>query len=161
MNTFAPLFSNIVESSIWDEPYHVRVLWVTMLAIKDLDHVVRKNEYQLRKRANITEAELAEALKILTEPDLKRPGQEFNGRRIERVEDGWLILNGQFYEEQMRKISRRFYKARKQREYRREASALGGGSSYRENLSAQARANGDTKTADKLAEPVVNPPQPS
>lgn len=152
MNTFSPLFSNIVESSIWEEAYHVRILFVSMLAIKDLDHVVRKNEYQLRKRANITEAELAEGLKVLLEPDLKRPGQPFGGRRIERVNDGFLILNGQFYEEQMRTISRRFYKARKQREYRRAAGGAGGsGPSLRENLAAKAEGDGDTASADRLA----------
>lgn len=125
MNTFSPLFSNLVESSVWDEPYHVRILFVSMLAIKDFDHVVRKNNYQLMKRANVTLQEVEEGLQVLSSPDLKRPGQEFEGRRIERVEDGWLVLNGQNYEDQMRKISRRFYKARKQREYRR-VEKLGG-----------------------------------
>ena len=119
MNTFAPLFSGLVESSIWEEPYHVRILFVSMLAIKDLDHVVRRNEYQLMKRANISAEEVKEAIKILESPDGRRPGQLYDGRRIQRVEDGWIVLNGQFYEEQMRAISRRFYKARKQREYRR------------------------------------------
>ena len=119
MNTFAPLFSGLVESSIWEEPYHVRILFVSMLAIKDMDHVVRRNEYQLMKRANISAEEVKEALKILESPDTRRPGQLHDGRRIQKVEDGWIVLNGQFYEEQMRTISRRFYKARKQREYRR------------------------------------------
>jgi hypothetical protein len=125
MNTFTPLFSGIVESSIWDEPYHVRVLWVTMLAIKDFDHVVRRNDYQLHKRANISLEECQDALRILSSPDERRQGQPFDGRRVEKVEDGWMVLNGQLYEDQMRDISRRFYKARKAREYRR--TKKGGG----------------------------------
>jgi hypothetical protein len=125
MNTFTPLFSGIVESSIWDEPHHVRVLWVTMLAIKDFDHIVRRNEYQLHKRANMSMEEVMDGLGILSGPDSKRPGQPFDGRRIEKVDGGWKILNGQFYEDQMREISRRFYKARKAREYRR-SKALNG-----------------------------------
>ena len=155
MNTFAPLFSGIVESSVWREPYHVRVLWVTMLAIKDFDHIVRKNPFQLADRAKITEGECDEALKILAGPDTRRKGQPFDGRRIEAVEDGWLILNGQHYEDQMRKISRRFYKARKQREYRRkEAEAKGCGPLPGETNAVRQQADG---ILDKYFQPVKHP----
>ena len=110
---------------MWDEPYHVRVLWVTMLAIKDFDHVVRKNEYQLHKRANMSLEEVGEALRVLSSPDTRRPDQPFEGRRIDKVEDGYLILNGQHYEDQMSRVSRRFYLARKAREYRRKKGVNG------------------------------------
>lgn len=150
MNTFTPLFSGLVESSIWDEPYHVRILFVSMLALKDFDHVVRRNQYQLSKRSNITLDETEEALKILSSPDERRPGQPFEGRRIEQVEDGWFVLNGQFYEDQMRKVSRRFYKARKQREYRRAADSKSAPSG-REQRFVAAHNNGDAAAADAIA----------
>lgn len=50
--------------------------------------------------------------------------QPNDGRRIERVdstpdrEGGWLILNGEKYQEAMRALNRRMYQAAKQREYR-------------------------------------------
>lgn len=118
-NSFAPIFTSMLDSSVWMEPYPVRVLWTAMLALKEADHVVRYTAFQLAKRANMTEREVLDCLKILSEPDTRRiEPQPFDGRRIEKVEGGWLVLNGQKYEDEMRLLSRRAYNARKQREYR-------------------------------------------
>src|ERR1035437_4055418 len=113
MDTWSPLWSKIVDSSIWSEPDTVRILFVTMLALKDSDHVVRYSAFQLGQRAKKTEQEVLDALKILAAPDKKRlEPQPHEGRRIERVEDGWLILNG---EEYRRKVSEEMKKARNRR----------------------------------------------
>ena len=119
MNTWSPLWSKLVDSSLWTEAYHVRILFTTMMALKDADHVVRASAFQLHRRANITQEEVADALRVLSEPDLKRQDtQDFQGRRIEKVDDGWLILNGEKYRQMMRKESRREYQRVKQKEYR-------------------------------------------
>lgn len=119
-NSFAPIFTSMLDSSVWMEPYTVRVLWTALLALKESDHIVRFTAFQLARRANMTEQEVIDALKILESPDTRRlEPQPFDGRRIEKVDGGWMILNGQKYEDQMRLISRRAYNARKQREYRR------------------------------------------
>ena len=121
METWAPLFSNIVGSSLWDEPDYVVKIFLTMLAIKDSDHVVRGNAYKIGKLARKTEKDVLDAWKVLSSPDTKRiEAQPFDGRRIQKTEDGsgWMILNGQKYEDLMREVNRRVYKARKQREYR-------------------------------------------
>lgn len=124
MISFAPLMSEITDSSVWEEPYHVRILWLTMLARKQSDHVVYSDTYKLRKWSNLnTVDEVEDALRILSSPDSRRPGQEYDGRRIEKVEDGWKVLNGQKYEDIMRKIAERSRKARWAREHR----AKGGG----------------------------------
>lgn len=112
-NTWVPVFSSIIYSSLWDEPYHVRLLFMTMLAIKDKDHVVRRTVYALKKAANITEEEVEEALKILAAPDRRRSeNQEFEGRRIAKVEEGWLILNGDKYRKLLQTAKRREQKRR-------------------------------------------------
>lgn len=99
-NSWSPLFDSIVYSSLWDEPYYVRILFLTMLAIKDRDHIVRRNAYALRKLANITDEEIMLALEVLKMPDTRRgEHQEFEGRRIKEVKEGWLILNGEKYRE--------------------------------------------------------------
>lgn len=117
--SWAPLFSKIVDSSIWQEPDDVVKIFLTMLAKKESDHVVRGNAYMIGKWAKKEEQEVIDALKVLSSPDTKRiEKQPYDGRRIERVDDGWLILNGQHYEDEMRKISRRVYKTKKAREYR-------------------------------------------
>lgn len=96
--SWAPLWSGIVDSSIWCEPDHVRIVFVTMLALKDADHIYRGSAFQLSRRANKSETEVLDALRILASPDTRRQeNQEFEGRRIEAVEEGWLILNGEKY----------------------------------------------------------------
>lgn len=108
MDTWAPLWSGIVESSIWSEPDYVCKIFVTMLAVKDSDHVVRCSAYQLARKAHKTETEVLEALKILSAPDSKRlEKQPFDGRRIKPVEDGWLVINGDKYREKVREEMRK------------------------------------------------------
>lgn len=120
MDTFTPLFSKIVNSSIWTEPYYVRVLWLTMLAVQDSDHVVRYSAFSLAQAGKMTEGEVLEGLKILSEPDTKRiEPQEHEGRRIEKVEDGWLILSGEKYQKMMQTIFHRARNREAMRERRR------------------------------------------
>lgn len=108
MRHWAPLWSMIVDSSLWSEPDFVCKVFVTMLALKDSDDIVRCNSYQLAQRARKTESEVLEALKILSSPDTRRVGdQEFEGRRIKSVEEGWLILNGEKYREMVYKEMQR------------------------------------------------------
>lgn len=117
--SWCPLFSTIVDSSIWEEDDVTVKIFLTLLAKKGSDHIVRGTAFNIGRWARKTEAEAIRALKILSEPDTKRlEPQPYDGRRIERVEGGWLVLNGKFYEEEMRKVSRRIYKAKKERERR-------------------------------------------
>ena len=123
MNSWAPLFSKIVDSSLWSEPDHVCKVFITLLAKKDQDQISRMTAYAIGKKCwpleAGAEAKALDALKILSSPDTKRiEPQPYDGRRIEKVADGWLVLNGQMYEEMMRKLNRRAYKREKQAEYR-------------------------------------------
>lgn len=118
--SFAPIFNNLLDSSIWEEPYHVRLLWLTLLVLKGSDQVVRGyNAYKLSRRANITPEEAQDGLDILSSPDKRWPDQAFDGRRIEQLgADCWRILNGAEYQTQMAQLLRRHYKAEKQKQYR-------------------------------------------
>lgn len=119
MDFYTPIFSKIVDSSLWSEPDYVVKVFLTMLAKKDKDFVVRGNAYNISQWAKKTEEETIKALKILAAPDTQRiEKQPFEGRRIEKAEDGWLLLNGRHYQELMTKTNRRIYKAAKQSEYR-------------------------------------------
>ena len=122
MTGYTPIFSKIVDSSLWEEPDCVVKVFLTMLAKKDGDNVVRGNAFNISRWAKKTEAETLEALKVLSSPDTRRiEPQPFEGRRIEKVDEGWRLLNGEFYQNLMRDINRRAYKARKQSEYRSKA----------------------------------------
>lgn len=113
MNTWAPLWSGIVDSSIWHEEDYIRIVFVTMLAKKDADHIVRGSAFNIAKWSHKTEQEVLDALAVLQAPDLKRlEKQPFDGRRVQKVEDGWLVLNGETYR---KRISDEMRKARLRR----------------------------------------------
>jgi transposase len=119
VDTWSPLWSSIVDSSLWEEPDCVVKIFLTMLALKDRDHVYRGTAYKLAKRSNKDELEVLEALKVLSSPDSRRQEhQEFDGRRIKAVEDGWLILNGEKYRSKVREEMTRLRNARSQKSFR-------------------------------------------
>ncbi len=112
MDFYTPLFSKVVDSSLWDEPDYVIKVFLTMIAKKDRDQVCRGTAYNIAQWSRKTEKEVLAAFKILAAPDTRRlEPQPHDGRRIERVEDGWLILNGKFYQDLMGTINRRAQKA--------------------------------------------------
>lgn len=113
MSAYTPLFQKIVFSSLWSEEDFVVKVFLTMLAKQDADHVVRGCAYEIGQWARKTEAEALDALAILAAPDTKRiEAQPFDGRRIEKVEDGWLVLNGAMYQKLMQDVNRRAYQRR-------------------------------------------------
>jgi len=127
MNTWAPLWSGIVDSSLWDEPDNVVKVFMTMLAVKDSDHIVRFNAYQLARKSRKTELEVMEALKVLAAPDKRRlEHQEFEGRRIKSVEEGWLVLNGEKYRSKVSLEMRRARNRKAQAARRERLKNLGG-----------------------------------
>src|SRR5258708_34246058 len=100
MNTYTPLFSQIVDSSIWCESDIVCKVFLTLLAKQDADHVVRGTAFNISIWARKTEQEVIDALAVLGSPDTKRlEPQPFNGSGDQKVEDAWLFLTGGKYQQ--------------------------------------------------------------
>lgn len=119
MNTWTPLWSGIVDSSLWEENGNVVKVFITILATKDSDHVCRLTPYAIAKKCNLPEVEVLEILKILASPDKRRvQEQKFDGRRIQACEDGWLVLNGEKYREQVKIEMQKARNRRSQAAYR-------------------------------------------
>lgn len=157
MTSWCPVFSKIVDSSVWVLPYHVRILWIVLLALKDSDQVVRYNAFGLAKRGGLSEAEVLHGLEVLSKPDKTRlEPQPFEGRRIEKVDAGWKVLNGEFYKDMMRQANRAWYKAEHERKRRadgkvkpRKQKALSG-----EALYVAAEERGDERGAEAVLDEV-------
>lgn len=116
---WSPIVDSVVDSSLWTEPYYVRVLFVTLLALKDKNFMVHRSAFSIAQRAHMTEKEVLDGLKILSSPDKKRmEPQPFEGRRIEARDGGWFIINGKKYRDLIQQESRREYQAKWQREKR-------------------------------------------
>lgn len=137
-----------MDSSLWDEPDYVCKVFLTMMALKDEDHVYRGSAYELGKRAKKTEAECLEALKMLSAPDKRRlEKQEFDGRRIEAVPDGWLILNGEKYRQLISREMKRVRDRRAQRARRERLSQANGKPLPGERAFEEAMDRGEDVTA--------------
>ena len=90
---FTKLDSGILDSSIWNEPVSVRVVWVAFLAKSNMNGVVRVCYDNMLRVCNVTKKEFDHALSVLESPDVNSRSPEYDGRRIERMDGGWFILN--------------------------------------------------------------------
>ena len=90
---YTKLFADIVDSSIWEEHAEIRVVWVTLLALSNADGLVRGSVGWLAGKSKVSVDRTSEALRKFEAPDPRSRTPDNDGRRIESVGDGWLILN--------------------------------------------------------------------
>jgi hypothetical protein len=96
---YSKLFSKIVQSSVWLESLPTRIVWITFLAVKDRDGFCEMAAIgNVARTAGVTLAEAQEAVKALESPDNESGDPAHEGRRIERVEGGWMVLNAKKYD---------------------------------------------------------------
>lgn len=161
---YTKLFSSIVASTIWREDDKTRLVWITMLAMKNENHMVEASVPGLADMARVTIPECEKAIKKLESPDKYSRNQKFEGRRIQKCDGGWTILNGQYYRDLMSKEARREYKADWQKDYRKRKKTSGSTSAertYAKNLGDHGQDYADSQMGDKPAsEPYHTPNQP-
>ena len=88
------LFTKILDSSIWLEPASTRVVWITFLAAMDRDGYAHFSAMgNLAQRAMVTLEEAERAVAVLEAPDRESGDPTSEGRRIERVPGGWVVIN--------------------------------------------------------------------
>lgn len=97
-----------------------------MLALRDGRHVVEASVPGLASLARVSVEECREAIQRFESPDPDSRSPDFGGRRIEKVEGGWRILNGEKYRQKMGMDERREYQRIKQAEYRQRKKRNGG-----------------------------------
>lgn len=115
---YTKLFSDIVASTIWRESNATRLVWITMLAMKDERHMVRASIPGLADLARVSVDEYRAAIEKFKAPDVDSRNREHEGKRIVEADGGWYILNGEFYKRLMSAEERREYKRKWQANYR-------------------------------------------
>lgn len=90
---FTKLQRSIVTSSIWLQDMETRLVWITLLALCDRDGVVRASPLGLAHQARVSNEGCQRALELLQAPDGDSRSLEHGGRRVERIEGGFLVLN--------------------------------------------------------------------
>jgi hypothetical protein len=94
------LFTKILDSSIWLAPDPHRLVWITLIATMDRHGIAQfACAENLALRARVDLEETRKAILAFESPDPFGPHQEYEGRRIERIDGGWLVLNAEKYRE--------------------------------------------------------------
>lgn len=96
---FTKLFSRIVASSIWNESKDTKIVWVTILAMKNQDHIVDCSLGGLAVLARVSLEECEKAVAVLEAPDPDDSSGVEQGRRIKKIQGGWLVVNGEAWQE--------------------------------------------------------------
>jgi len=96
--TFTKLSTHITESSLWTlETAETCKVWITLLAMSDAGGVVRSSVPGLAQRAVVSIDHVESALKCFLSPDKYSRTPDNEGRRLEIVEGGWVVLNHGIY----------------------------------------------------------------
>lgn len=115
---YTKLFGSILTSSVWQEPSHVRLVWITFLALCNKDGIIEAAVPGIAHVARVDLKEAEEAIKVLCSPDEYSRNMDYDGRRIEKIDGGWRVLNFEQYRNKLSEADRREYFRRKQAEYR-------------------------------------------
>ena len=112
--TFIPLFSSTVRSSLWSLSGDCLKVFLTLALEAGPDGVVVASIDGLRRITDIPIAELEKHLAVLESPDpySKDLGRapEREGRRLERLHNGWRVVNQEWYREEARRQAELFRK---------------------------------------------------
>ena len=108
---FTKLFSSIIQSSIWSEDDKTRIMWVTILALCDAAGMVQGSIPGLAAAARMTNGDAQKAVERLEAPDPYSSTPDNEGRRIEKCDGGWIVLNFRKYRDRDRAEKRREYMA--------------------------------------------------
>ena len=94
------LFTKILDSSIWLEPTPTRIVWLTLIAVMDEKGFAQfASVANVAHRARVTLEEAQTALTCLENPDINSSDPENEGKRVERVPGGWIVLNAEKHRE--------------------------------------------------------------
>jgi hypothetical protein len=97
MSGYTKLFSSILASTIWREDNDTRIVWITLLAMADRDGIVEGSVPGLADLARVSVPAALAAIEKLSAPDEYSRSMEQEGRRIEKVDGGWRIVNYEKY----------------------------------------------------------------
>jgi hypothetical protein len=98
MNTFCLVWGSLIRSSIWvQESKETRLVWITLLVLKDSNGCVTSSLIGLADAAKVTLDECREAIRVLSSPDPNDTSKVDEGRRIREIQGGWEVVNHDMY----------------------------------------------------------------
>ena len=118
MTGYTKLFNSILASTIWREDDKTRLVWITLLAMVDKNGIVEASVPGLADLARVSIEDCEKAIDNLQKPDKYSRSQEHDGRRIVKIDGGWVVLNHAKYRAKMSEDDRRERDCERQRRHR-------------------------------------------
>lgn len=144
---YTKLFHDILTSSIWSEDDKTRVMWVTVLALADHSGFVSGSIPGLATMARMSVKDAETVLDKLQSPDKYSRTEDREGRRIEKVDGGWFILNyGKYRERGKAEIRKEQGRVRQSR--------------YRDSLKSNAKVTHSNASVTESNDPAIPIPYP-
>lgn len=98
MSGFTLLWSKMLYSSIWVKgTKEDKLIWVTILMMKDREGMVHSSVPGLARMAGVTDLECQACLKKFLNPDVDDSSKVEEGRKLREVAGGWQVVNHDLY----------------------------------------------------------------
>jgi len=145
---FVKLYGDqLLNSTVWvTTSLETRMVWITLLLLADQHGIVLASVPGLAKQAGVSVEDVEAAVGTFTSPDRHSRSQEHEGRRLEPIDGGWLVLNYKKYRE-FRTI-KQVKAAERQRRFREKEGVT---SNARDAPEAEADTEAETETATTTA----------
>lgn len=119
MEEYTKLAKTIIYSSIWGEDGDTCKVWVTFLALKDKDGIVKMNVTGIARIANLPLKKCEQAIRKFESPDPNSSSDADNGKRIRKLkEGGWQVINHLKYWEYGWSDEKKEYERRRKADWR-------------------------------------------
>ncbi len=96
---FVKLDCGIIHSSLWAEDSDTKICWITLLLLADATGFVRAAASAIAREAGIPADVARRALDLFQSPDDESRTPDNQGKRVERVDGGYRVLNYEKYRE--------------------------------------------------------------
>jgi len=130
---YTPLFGEIVTSSIWNEDSNTCKVWVTMMALADLEGNVMASVAGLAPVVRISIEQCEKAIKKLSSPDPYSRTKDEEGRRIKEIDGGWHLVNHKKYRKKA-KSRAEYYRNYRETQLQKQKQTLKQGATTCNNL---------------------------
>lgn len=115
---YTKLDAGLIYSTVWREPHATVKVWITMLAMADKHGEVMASVPGLMDVAKVTREECDAALACFLSPDPDSRTPDYDGRRVEKIEGGWCLLNHAHYRKKGDSDDRKAKAAARAKRYR-------------------------------------------
>lgn len=144
---YTKLDHNIIFSTVWELDAEMTKVWVTMLALRDPHGIVKASLPGLATVSRVPLEKTREAIQLFLGPDPDSRTPDHEGRRIEKLDGGWRLLNHRKYTYDNDERRRARDRERKRRARAREKDEATTPAAEAEELERRRRAGGGTPDA--------------